>query len=726
MSKAKVDFTLSWQRFKGQTVVRGVGREVFHIVVAEPGGKGVLDFQLQSDPLGGDPQVLALLREGDDRELLAYEGDTPAGTTVSGIPLNRTKQTPSNVSILERASAEVLDYEPGKLLRVKFDGKKLDGVHTFVAEEVGGDVWQFSPGEDPGRSVAKDGCGELAKRHSRARCMECSKAPEVECLWADGRGRAWFCREHFKRWAEEEERDIVEQRDVDGGEVAESWGSVAKAYSMRGDVQVWDPKDRSADDDKGGDRSKLRPPATFLPMKPADRASNSFRDLGEAAKGAFTDELVKAGVLVEPKFNGFRVVVQRWNDEAMAFTEDSPDEDILSRWPTFKEALLKLDGDFVLDGEAMQLSEGGGYEPRRELADLRGKDPDDSNLRFVVFDALYLPKLGNLVAEPLSERRAKLEAWVKRAAKGVDQIELGTKKLVDTRGELADAMKALSKVPGSEGAMLKAASSTYSLGGENDLWAKVKLVRELKALVVERHEVKGSPGVYNFTGAIGPLGDDAENWKDVVEHDGKKWAVIGVTGNRKLDAKVGDTIRVETLELLHNEAPPKTVAWFGPAQALEVVDAEPSSVREVLSLLRPDERVVKSERPVRLLKSDQPEERYVFGVVLVPNEVDAQGDIYDEETVRKAAHAFLEHFAGSIKIMHRGKVIDGIKVLESYVSKVVEEHGGEKFPVGTWFLATRAGPDEVWMRVKDGSLDGYSMGGTAVKEALRRGRRRGA
>jgi predicted nucleotidyltransferase len=648
VTKEIVSFVLTWQRFKGQTVVRGVGREVFHLIIGQPGERRVWDYQLHSDPLAGDPQVLALVREGGP-ELLSFDGDTPPGTRVGGIVLNPTKATPSHTTILESGTADVLDLEPGRLLRVRFDGEKLRGVHTLVAEEADGDIWLLAPGADPGRAVAK-------------------------------------------------------------------------RYRMQGDVQVWDPADRSDSDDKGGDRDALRPPAIFAPTKPAARDANTFRDVEQAAHEALTDELVAAGVQVEPEWNGFRSIVQRWGDHgAMAYTEDSPDVNLLERWPSFQAELLALPGDIILDGEMMEAAEGGGYKPRRELADLRGNAPDDSALRFVVFDVLYASGTGNLTSAPLSERRSVLETWAK--GHEMKHIVLGPAVVVRTRADMLDAMREAAAAPGSEGAMLKQVGSTISLGGENDLWAKVKLVRELRALVVARHEVEGSPGVYTFTGAIGPLRDGDGEWAETVEHGGDRWVVVGVTGNRKLDASVGDVIRVEALEFLHSDAVAHTLTWFGPAQALEVVDARPSTVGEALALLKPGEHAVaKAVRPVRLLKSDSPEaqteERYVFGVVLVPDEVDAQGDIYDAATVRSAAHAFLEHFGGSMRIMHRGRPLDGIKVLESYVSKVAEVHGGEEFPVGTWFLATRAGPDEVWALVKEGSLDGYSIGGTALKEAL--------
>lgn len=74
--------------------------------------------------------------------------------------------------------------------------------------------------------------------HSRSRCMfkGCKRAPEVDVLWADGRGRAWFCKEHLAAWkqdfvdrGEEEWLEIVGEKEVTTGEVPEKWADVHKA-----------------------------------------------------------------------------------------------------------------------------------------------------------------------------------------------------------------------------------------------------------------------------------------------------------------------------------------------------------------------------------------------------------------------------------------------------------------------------------------------------------------
>lgn len=64
----------------------------------------------------------------------------------------------------------------------------------------------------------------VERRHSRSRCMECKKPPVVDVLWAEGHGRAWFCREHFSEWSRDMMEDIVGVYFIQDGEVPKKIG----------------------------------------------------------------------------------------------------------------------------------------------------------------------------------------------------------------------------------------------------------------------------------------------------------------------------------------------------------------------------------------------------------------------------------------------------------------------------------------------------------------------
>jgi DNA adenine methylase len=119
---------------------------------------------------------------------------------------------------------------------------------------------------------------------------------------------------------------------------------------------------------------------------------------------------------------------------------------------------------------------------------------------------------------------------------------------------------------------------------------------------------------------------------------------------------------------------------------------------------------------IQLIKGADPtDERYVLGIVLEPEVVDAQGDIYSAEEVRVAAHRFMEEFGG-LGLMHRMRVNGQVKVLESYLAPVEFAVGETTVRQGTWLLAVRILSDELWADVKDGTLGGFSVGGTARRE----------
>jgi hypothetical protein len=150
-------------------------------------------------------------------------------------------------------------------------------------------------------------------------------------------------------------------------------------------------------------------------------------------------------------------------------------------------------------------------------------------------------------------------------------------------------------------------------------------------------------------------------------------------------------------------------------QSVEMIDNDPA--HEATALASHEVRVVKFATE----KSSSGEERIVFGVVLVPEETDSHGDIYDAETVRHAAHSFMEN-GGVRKIMHKGEPVTDASVLETYLTRSTEVHmanGTEQsFPVGTWMMAMRINSDELWEKVLKGEFTGFSMGGTALRRPL--------
>ena len=72
----------------------------------------------------------------------------------------------------------------------------------------------------------------------------------------------------------------------------------------------------------------------------------------------------------------------------------------------------------------------------------------------------------------------------------------------------------------------------------------------------------------------------------------------------------------------------------------------------------------------------------------------------------------MEEFGG-LGLMHRLRVNDQVKVLESFLAPTDFTLGETSVRKGTWLLAVRVLGDELWGKVKSGELTGFSIGGSA-------------
>jgi hypothetical protein len=103
--------------------------------------------------------------------------------------------------------------------------------------------------------------------------------------------------------------------------------------------------------------------------------------------------------------------------------------------------------------------------------------------------------------------------------------------------------------------------------------------------------------------------------------------------------------------------------------------------------------------------------RIVYGEVLAPDVVDAQGDVVRAAEVEAAAHRFLAA-GGALGEMHAR--FSGVgRVVESYIAR----EGDALFTPGAWVLGVQL-EEDAWRRVQDGRLTGFSVGGRAVRSPL--------
>lgn len=119
---------------------------------------------------------------------------------------------------------------------------------------------------------------------------------------------------------------------------------------------------------------------------------------------------------------------------------------------------------------------------------------------------------------------------------------------------------------------------------------------------------------------------------------------------------------------------------------------------------------------VPILKVNE-EKKIVTGVVYEPDVVDSQGDFMDAETIEKTAYDYMEN-QQNIDIKHDFKTNKNLKVVESYITKSDTTIGDKKVKAGTWVMSVKINDDSVWSQVKKGEINGFSMGGTGVKEEV--------
>lgn len=119
-----------------------------------------------------------------------------------------------------------------------------------------------------------------------------------------------------------------------------------------------------------------------------------------------------------------------------------------------------------------------------------------------------------------------------------------------------------------------------------------------------------------------------------------------------------------------------------------------------------------------IVKADD-DEQLVTGIVLQPEVVDAQKDVYDEGVVKAAAHDFLRNYnAGSvIGFMHKD-MNRALELVESWIAPVDMKLGDSKIKKGTWLMTVHISEEGIWKSVKEGKIAGFSIGGLAKVQRL--------
>jgi len=124
------------------------------------------------------------------------------------------------------------------------------------------------------------------------------------------------------------------------------------------------------------------------------------------------------------------------------------------------------------------------------------------------------------------------------------------------------------------------------------------------------------------------------------------------------------------------------------------------------------------------LKTINKEKRILMGPALVPKkqifrrneETDEEYYIYfSEQTIRKASQLFLKNSNQNNATIEHTEKINGMSVVESWI---VEDPTKDKsalykfnVPQGTWMISMKVDNDEIWNKVQEGEIKGFSIEG---------------
>lgn len=132
--------------------------------------------------------------------------------------------------------------------------------------------------------------------------------------------------------------------------------------------------------------------------------------------------------------------------------------------------------------------------------------------------------------------------------------------------------------------------------------------------------------------------------------------------------------------------------------------------------------VSKSQKFLVEIAKSSDEEQTVSGVVLQPEVVDAQGDIYSAEVIKQAAYKFLANYRAASKLGKQHKDFKNwekrMALVESYLAPMEFVLGTKIVKAGSWIMTVKVLDAKIWKAVKEGNITGFSIGGVAKVQTL--------
>ena len=276
----------------------------------------------------------------------------------------------------------------------------------------------------------------------------------------------------------------------------------------------------------------------IMPNKPMYRIFE-IDDMKEL-KG-FTGEWV-----VQEKYDGMRIQIHK-TDTIKVYSFNN--RDITHKFG--KQVKILSDDKFpkcILDGEATLYNND---EPlhRADTIAYVNADKNDDNYDIIVnvFDIMKLE--GEEVWNDKLENRLHrlMGTFSSNSHEHLKFPNKSNTRFADSLEEIEEYAKVIMKNPTSEGVVIKDAKSSYVVGKKkNPKWIKWKKFVDLDLIVLDIRKNKN--GTYSYTLGAGPIDDDNE-YKPLVELNGKTYLNVGKALNTKTSVEKGTIIRVKVDEV---------------------------------------------------------------------------------------------------------------------------------------------------------------------------------
>lgn len=142
-----------------------------------------------------------------------------------------------------------------------------------------------------------------------------------------------------------------------------------------------------------------------------------------------------------------------------------------------------------------------------------------------------------------------------------------------------------------------------------------------------------------------------------------------------------------------------------------------------LPAIESDFIALKKDKNISLAKVDE-DKRLLIGAALIPDkkiyrfnpETNEEYQVFfSKETVKRASELYLINNNQSSTTLEHDTRISGVTAVESWIVSDTKRDKsavyGINVPAGTWMLSLRVDNEEIWKKVKDKSIKGYSIEG---------------